>query len=629
LSATFASASALAPNIFVPIDLKAPPAQFQRAAIHPQKAANLKATGPVHTNRFYTNFIVGSQLNPIFTHPYSLQFTNGAGAASLSGMSVSHVLRSQTVFGPGTPAAYYLNPIGIRSIVFSSADLGPKPVLFTDSPHQFSINAYLSNTAGGTALIGFPVVQGMGLVTSIWYGNTTPLIRSGVFFTGLLSAGMINAYGTAKYRALLADGNFWLIYATPYVPGLSTILVLKNSSVIQGAPNFNGFIQVAKLPQDPVASAATEKTYDKSAGVYATRGVLSGTASGSTGSYTISWMKSGFAKLPLMMYLLPHQVASLSSKSQPALVTAAQLDTTTKGKATAILADSITLVEPTLPNSILFDPYSPNGITPPESIPVSARQMIAYSASQEMAVNFSAQASGSSMYWNGKSLGKFAMLVYATHAFARNDTLASTGLEKLKSAFSLFVNNAQQYPLVYDQQWGGLVSSASYTLKDPNFDYGNTYYNDHHFHYGYFVYAASIIGFLDGTWASTAKNLDFVNSLIRDYGNSVETDSYFPISRMFDWWHGHSWADGLFESGDSKNEESSSEDMMSAYAIKMWGRVIGDANMQARGNLQLAVLRRSLQSYFLMQSSNTVEPSRFIGNKAAGIVSSLRDLTMD
>jgi endoglucanase Acf2 len=39
---------------------------------------------------------------------------------------------------------------------------------------------------------------------------------------------------------------------------------------------------------------------------------------------------------------------------------------------------------------------------------------------------------------------------------------------------------------------------------------------------------------------------------------------------MFDWYHGHSFAKGLFESADGKDEESSSEDAFFAYAIKMW-----------------------------------------------------------
>ncbi|KAJ5469997.1 Glycoside hydrolasefamily 81 [Penicillium desertorum] len=47
---------------------------------------------------------------------------------------------------------------------------------------------------------------------------------------------------------------------------------------------------------------------------------------------------------------------------------------------------------------------------------------------------------------------------------------------------------------------------------------------------------------------------------VRDAGNSVEDDPYFPFSRSFDWFNGHSWAKGLFESFDGKDQESTSED---------------------------------------------------------------------
>lgn len=52
----------------------------------------------------------------------------------------------------------------------------------------------------------------------------------------------------------------------------------------------------------------------------------------------------------------------------------------------------------------------------------------------------------------------------------------------------------------------------------------------------------------------------------------------------------------------------------------MWGRVIGDPVMEARGNLQLAITARSLQSYYLLDSNNTVQPPEFIGVRAAGIL---------
>jgi len=149
-------------------------------------------------------------------------------------------------------------------------------------------------------------------------------------------------------------------------------------------------------------------------------------------------------------------------------------------------------------------------------------------------------------------------------------------------------------------------------------DFGNTYYNDHHFHYGYFIYAAAVIGHLDPSWIP--QNKAWVNMLVRDIANPSTQDRYFPVWRCFDWYHGHSWAHGLFDTLDGKDQESSSEDTMHAYALKMWGDVTGDAGLSARGALILAVQARSLNAYYLYTSSNTVQPSNFIGNKVAGIL---------
>ena len=98
--------------------------------------------------------------------------------------------------------------------------------------------------------------------------------------------------------------------------------------------------------------------------------------------------------------------------------------------------------------------------------------------------------------------------------------------------------------------WGGVVSTATYTTGNAGADFGNTYYNDHHFHYGYFVNAAALIGHMEPTWIP--KNKDYVNMLVRDYANPSSQDPFFPQFRNFDIIHGHSWAHGLFESADGK-----------------------------------------------------------------------------
>lgn len=119
-----------------------------------------------------------------------------------------------------------------------------------------------------------------------------------------------------------------------------------------------------------------------------------------------------------------------------------------------------------------------------------------------------------------------------------------------------------------------------YVTGNDGADFGNSHYNDHHFHYGYFVLAAAIIAHLDPSWLPANK--DYVNALARDFANPSSKDPLFPQLRSWDFFHGHSWAHGLYASADGKDQESSSEDMMQAFALKMFGKVSGDANMEAR-----------------------------------------------
>lgn len=132
------------------------------------------------------------------------------------------------------------------------------------------------------------------------------------------------------------------------------------------------------------------------------------------------------------------------------------------------------------------------------------------------------------------------------------------------------------------------------------------------------MYAGAVIAHLDASWLDV--NAAYVDTLVRDYANPTAKDKLFPVFRSFDWYHGHSWAHGLFASMDGKDQESSSEDAMSVYALKLWGMAKGDAVLEARANLMLAVQARSLQTYYYYEQGNDVEPSGFVGNQVAGIM---------
>jgi endo-1,3(4)-beta-glucanase len=145
-------------------------------------------------------------------------------------------------------------------------------------------------------------------------------------------------------------------------------------------------------------------------------------------------------------------------------------------------------------------------------------------------------------------------------------------------------------------------------------------YNDHQFHYGYFVHAAAVIAYLHPDWLNQGMNKIWVDTLIRDYANADVGDAWFPPSRSFDYYNGHSWATGVFSSADGKSEESTSEEAFAAYAMKMWGYVTGDPNMEARGNLQLAIMKNSFNHYFYYDPSNAVQPAQFTPHMVSGIL---------
>ncbi|KAF3033574.1 hypothetical protein E8E12_004567 [Didymella heteroderae] len=610
-------------NIFspLPLDTQVPAPSIPFRGDHPvQKQNILDSNVPIQTNKFYANFFLGSRGQSVWTHPYSLSWAQGRG--STYGMAITHTERSQYAFGPNPSSPqYFISPIGIQHMALSAAELREGTVMNVDNLRAFSAYANFAASSGARTLMSVPVVQGMGMITAV-YDSAQPVLASGVFFRNLKFAGSVDDRGiTFKYSTQLQDGSQWLIYVTPLRADGEPLLKLTGAGTILGPSAFTGLIQVTKNP----AGAEGEKKFDASAGTYATEAIISGSVNGASGSYTLSWIKQGITSRPLIMYALPHHVESFDQETRGA-VTGIQLITTTKGAATAVQADRFTMVEDDLPTTIGFAPWAKaangaQGGTENVNLAASALQLVNAAGTSELRQDFIAQTSLNSMYYSGKGLAKFAGIIYTMQTMAGNSNLAAAGLDKLKDAFNVFVNNTQPEPLVYDTVWKGVVSGASYrsSTRDLGLDFGNTAYNDHHFHYGYFVYTAAVIGHLDPSWLNEGSNKQWVNTLVRDYANPV-TDDYFPFSRAFDWFHGHSWAKGLFESSDGKDQESTSEDTFATFALKMWGKISGDANMEARGNLQLAVQARSIRNYFLLKSDNKNQPEQFLFNKVTGIL---------
>ena len=120
--------------------------------------------------------------------------------------------------------------------------------------------------------------------------------------------------------------------------------------------------------------------------------------------------------------------------------------------------------------------------------------------------------------------------------------------------------------LVYDPEIKGVVGLT------PSF--GSEDFNDHHFHYGYLLYAAAVAGARDAALlADIGPSLDLVAD---DIASPVATDD-FPQWRAFDPVAGHSWASGSAPFADGNNQESSSEAVAAWNGVALWRSLRGDA----------------------------------------------------
>jgi endo-1,3(4)-beta-glucanase len=289
-------------------------------------------------------------------------------------------------------ASYFINPVGIHSICISAKELGSSTALTSDSLTDLSARINLHPNAQSPAAIQFPLVQGSAFVSAIFDG-ACPLIQTGVFYKTVTRSTKEVKSCVSKYKLFLEDGSTWLLYAYN-TKGDPLDLQVVNNGLAQAKGPFYGVIQVAKDPGNG------EDTYDQACGAYATGVDLSGCADGDSGSYTLTFKKAGMPETALAMFALPHHQSSFDDATR-AKMTNLQMQTTTKGMATAVLADSWTMVEKALPINMGFVPWSPQAGAV-STLSTTARNFIRNVALQEVSQDMLQQTNQNSMYFSGK-----------------------------------------------------------------------------------------------------------------------------------------------------------------------------------------------------------------------------------
>ena len=211
----------------------------------------------------------------------------------------------------------------------------------------------------------------------------------------------------------------------------------------------------------------------------------------------------------------------------------------------------------------------------------------------------------SDTYWTGKALGRLAMLVPIADQLGKTsarDRLLTAIRGRLADWLTAGSGESQRL-FQYDSRWDTLIGyPASYGA--------DTELNDHHFHYGYFILAAAIVARYDPGWVSGGRYGGMVELLARDAANWVRSDARFPYLRHFDPYAGHSWASGHGGFAHGNNQESSSEAMMFATAMVLFGEATGNTGMRDAG-VYLHTTERAAIGEYWFDAANAVFPSTY------------------
>lgn len=371
-----------------------------------------------------------------------------------------------------------------------------------------------------------------------------------------------------------------------------------NNAGMDVSPAVNGYLQYASLdgqndavswqfvdavdvPQGPWTQVVTTSQVDGATPTTAYRNAITPPSSAPTGSGQ------------LLMYAMQHHLPWLQSPSYPGATIP-----TLRGQMKAVLGSTWTL-------SIPLPTVSWNNVNPIASNRVSA-------ITTALATDKNFVPTVSDPYFGGKQLAKAARLALIADQLG-DTTSRNLLLNNLKPVINAYLTGAS---LRYDTAWGGIVSTPGLSNQDA--DFGNGRYNDHHFHYGYAIYAVAVIAKYDSAWGVAYTQR--INDLVRDIMNPSTADPYFTPMRNWDWFEGHSWAAGNFEFGDNRNLESTSEAVNAWYGVYLWGSQIGNTQIRDLARVLLAQELVTAQKYWQIKQADTIYPAPFKNNGVVGIL---------
>ena len=180
------------------------------------------------------------------------------------------------------------------------------------------------------------------------------------------------------------------------------------------------------------------------------------------------------------------------------------------------------------------------------------------------------------------------------------DKILKTIKDRLEDWLEAHLNEVA-FVFYYNQTWSAMIGYPAGHGQDGNL-------NDHHFHWGYFIHAASFVEQFEPGWAEQWGGM--VNLLVRDAASQNRDDEMFPFLRNFSPYAGHCWANGFATFPQGNDQESTSESMQFNSSLIHWGAITGNDSIRNLGIYLYTTEQTAIEEYWFDMYERNFSPSQ-------------------
>ncbi|TKY50069.1 putative endo-1,3(4)-beta-glucanase 2 [Spatholobus suberectus] len=522
-------------------------------------------SNPLPTNSFFQNFVLKNGDQPEYIHPYLIKSSNSSLSLSYPSHQVSSAVIYQ-VFNPDLTISSKQGSNG-KHLISSYSDL------------SVTLDIPSSN-------LSFLLVRGSPFLT-VSVTQPTPLSITTIH--AILSFSSNDSQ--TKFTFQFNNGQTWLLYASSPIKLSHTLSEITSDA-------FSGIIRIALLPD-----SKNEAVLDKFSSCYPVSGDA---VFREPFVVEYKWEKKGSGDLLLLAHPLHLQL--LSNGDSDVTVLDDFKYRSIDGDLVGVVGDSWILET----DPVFVTWHSAKGVKE------ESHDEIVSALSNDVDGLNSSSITTTSSYFYGKSIARAARLALIAEELSYLDVIPKVR-KFLKETIEPWLEGTfSGNGFLHDKKWGGIITQQGST--DTGADFGFGIYNDHHYHLGYFLYGIAVLTKLDSAWGRKYKPQAY--SLVEDFMNlDTTSNSNYTRLRCFDLYVLHSWAGGLTEFTDGRNQESTSEAVSAYYSAALMGLAYGDSRLIALGSTLTALEILGTKTWWHVEEGGNLYEKEFTQeNRIMGVL---------